>query len=261
MNRGRRHYLRLLGLGWLFHMKHLSRSPFQIVSLLIFPLMFASAVFFLFGASDQPGALMYAAIGSGLIAIWDSTLFGSGGAIQEQRWFGTLEVMVAAPSPLISIVAPLTLATSSLGIYSFAATLLWGRFVFGVDLTLADPFAFVVAVPITIVALGMLGIVLAATFVYLRNANALCNMLTYPMALAAGLLVPLDILPGWVRPISWALAPSWGAEAIRRAATGGEPWLMLVPCFGLGVGYALLGAWLLRRMERVARERATLDLA
>lgn len=261
MKPSRWHYPRLLAIGWLFHMKHLSRSPFQIVSLLVFPLMLASAVFFLFRASSQPGALVYAAIGSGLVSIWDSTLFGSGGAIQEQRWFGTLEVMVAAPSPLISIIAPLTLATSSLGIYSFASTLMWGWLVFGVDLSIADPFAFIVAVPVTIVALGMLGIVLASTFVYLRNANALCNMLTYPMAIAAGLLVPLDILPGWVAPISWVLAPSWGARAIREAVAGGKPWVPLVACAGIGVAYALLGALLLRRMERLARQHASLDLA
>ncbi len=38
-----------------------------------------------------------------------------------------------------------------------------------------------------------------------------------------GFLVPLSLFPGWVRPISWVLAPTWGINAIREAALGGSP--------------------------------------
>lgn len=256
-----RRYVRLLRVGWLFHLRYLSYSPFEVVEALLFPLLFASATFFFFKAADRPAGLLYAAIGSGFIAIWDTTLFGSGGAIQDQRWLGTLELLVAAPTPLIAIIAPLTLATATQGIYSFAATLLWGCLAFGVDLSIVHPLAFAVALPATIAALGMLGTILAATFVWLRNANALCNMLTFPMTLAAGLLVPLALLPGWVRPISWLLAPTWGVQAVRRAALGGNPWPSIAVCIFIGVVYGVIGAFLLGRMERVARRQAALALA
>ena len=39
-----------------------------------------------------------------------------------------------------------------------------------------------------------------------------------------GFLVPLTLLPAWVQPISWVLAPTWGMSAIREPALGGAPW-------------------------------------
>ena len=68
------------------------------------------------------------------MGIWSTTLFGSGSAIQWQRWQGTLEILIAAPAPFLLVLVPLTLATSSIGLYSICATLAWGRIFFGVPL-------------------------------------------------------------------------------------------------------------------------------
>ena len=62
----------------------------------------------------------------------------------------------------------------------------------------------------------------ASTFVLYRHANALSNMLEWPCWLVTGLLVPLSLLPGWAQPIAWVLAPTWGVQAIREAALGGD---------------------------------------
>ncbi len=178
----------------------------------------------MFRAGGKPGTLFYASLGAAVYGIWSSTLFGSGGAIQWQRWQGTLELLVAAPAPFFLVILPLTLATSTIGVYSLASTLLWGRLVFGIPFHVAHPFAFVVAVPATILGLGLLGLVFASTFVLYRHANALSNMLEWPVLLVTGMLVPLSLLPGWSHPIAWVLAPTWGVRAIRAAALGGSPW-------------------------------------
>lgn len=60
----------------------------------------------------------------------------------------------------------------------------------------------------TILSLGLLGLVLASTFVLYRP-NAFSNLLEYPVWLVTGLLVPLSLLPGWVEWISWVLACTW----------------------------------------------------
>jgi ABC-2 type transport system permease protein len=86
-------------------------------------------------------------------------------------------------------------------------------------------------------------------------------MLEYPVWLVAGFLVPLALLPGWVRPISWALAPTWGMNAIREAALGGTPFPDLGLCLALGVAYTLIGVLVTERVLRAARRRAALALA
>ena len=152
------------------------------------------------------------------------------------------------------------MATATLGLYSVVGTLVWGRIFFGVPLEFEHPFQLAVALPVTVLSLGLMGLLLASTFVLYRNANAFANLLEYPVWLATGLLVPLSLLPGWVEPIAWVLAPSWGIDAIRDAAFGGNAWPSIGMCALLGIVYLALGTLFLRNFERLARSRATLSL-
>src|SRR4029079_14183004 len=102
--------------------------------------------------------------------------------------------------------------------------MLLSRYVFGVDLPFEHPVAFGFAVVATVVSIGAMGFLLAVSFVPYPPAWALGNLLEYPVWLIAGFLVPLTLLPGWVRPISWLLAPTWGVAAIRDEAPGGNAW-------------------------------------
>jgi ABC-2 type transport system permease protein len=251
---------RLIWAGWVFHVKSLTLSGFFLLTSVFQPLIFASLAYFIFRAGAREGTLLYVALGAGMMGIWSSTLFGSGGAIQWQRWQGTLEYCIAVPPPFLLVIVPLTLATATIGLYSLVATLVWGRIFFGVPLEVADPLAFAVALPVTVFGLGLLGLVLASTFVLYRNANALSNLLEYPVWLVTGLLVSLSLLPGWVGPISWVLAPTWGINALREAAIAGSPWPEIGMCLALGAVYLVIGYFALRHFEKLARERATLTL-
>ena len=252
--------LRLIWAGWKFHVKSLTLSGFFILTSIIQPIIFASVAYFMFEAGARAGTLLYVALGAGMMGIWSSTLFGSGGAIQWQRWQGTLEYCIAVPPPFLLVIVPLTLATATIGLYSLSATLLWGWLFFDVPLSVADPMAFVVALPVTVIGLGLLGLVLASSFILYRHANALSNLLEYPVWLATGLLVSLSLLPAWVGPISWVLAPTWGINALRESAIAGNAWPEIGMCVLLGGVYLVIGHFLLQHFERLARERATLSL-
>jgi ABC-2 type transport system permease protein len=243
-----------------FRVREFSVSKWFILMSVIQPVIFATIAFYLFKAGGQSGTLLYAALGSGMMGIWSSTLFGSGGALQWNRWQGTLELLVASPAPFILVLLPLTLATSVTGAYAIAATLLWGHLFFAVPLHLVHPLAFVLAVPAAVLALGLMGLAMSSSFILYRNANALSNLLEYPVWLATGLLFPIALLPGWVAPISWLLAPTWGIEAIRNAALGGDIWFPLGMCAAVGAAYLLFAAVFLRVFEKAARGRATLSL-
>jgi ABC-2 type transport system permease protein len=252
--------LRLIWVGWKFHVKTLTLSSFFILTSVLQPIIFATLAYLLFRAGAREGTLLYVALGAGMMGIWSSTLFGSGGAIQWQRWQGTLEYAIAVPPPFLLVILPLTLATSTIGLYSLTATLLWGKLFFDVPLGVAHPVAFIVALPVTVIGLGLLGLVLASTFIMYRNANALSNLLEYPVWLVTGLLVSVSLLPAWVGPISWALAPTWGVNALREAAISGNAWPEIGMCLALGAVYLVIGHFTLQQFERLARERATLSL-
>jgi ABC-2 type transport system permease protein len=101
---------------------------------------------------------------------------------------------------------------------------------------------------------------MASTFVLYRHANAFSNLLEYPVWLVTGLLIPVSLLPGFVEPLSWVLAPTWGVRAVRESALGGEPLEAIGMCLALSVVYFALGAVTMANFERLARQRATLSL-
>jgi len=252
---------RVLALGWLFQFKMLSRSAFDGILGVLWPLFFATIAFLMYRVGGSEEALVYAALGASVMGIWSSTSVAASSALQRERWFGTLEILVAAPVHFSLVLLPLTIAMSTIGVYSMFATLLWGRFLFGIDIAIAHPVQFALAVPITIVSIGMLGFLLSVTVVRYRTAWALGNALEYPVWLVCGFLVPLSLFPDWVRPISWILAPTWGVRSIREAALGGSPLPDMLAALALGVAYALIGVLLVDTVLRSARARATLSLS
>jgi ABC-2 type transport system permease protein len=252
--------VRLLAVGWWFQLKMISRSPFEGVGQIIYPLFFATVAFFVFRAGDSPRTLLYASLGAAVMGMWSATSTTAGGAMQRERWHGTLEALVATPPHFALVLLPITLAMSTVGIYSLAATLAYGHFLFGIDLMIEHPLAFCLAVVGTVLSFGSLGFLFAVMFVRFRAAWALGNLFEYPVWLIGGFLVPLALLPSWVGPIAWVLAPTWGMNAIREAALGGTPLPDLALCLVLGALYIALGILVLDRVLGAARKRAALSL-
>jgi ABC-type polysaccharide/polyol phosphate export permease len=252
--------LKVVASGFQMNLKMLGTSSFFLLTAIVQPIIFATVAFYMFRAGGRSGTLLYAALGAGMMGVWSTTLFGSGGMIQWQRWQGTLELGAAAPPAMALIYLPFSLANAFTGMYAMAATLVWGRLVFGIDLHLAHPWLFVLALPATVIALGLMGLVLASTFILYRHANALSNLLEYPVWIASGLVFSTSLLPIWTRPISWALPPYWGILAIRHAALGGSVWGPLGMVVLLGIASIVISTLTFRWFEHAARDRATLSL-
>ena len=253
--------LRVLAVGCLTHGKMRLVTPSYILLEVAWPVFFATIAFFLFRAGGGADALVYASLGAAVMGVWSATSTSAGQALQRERWGGTLELLAAAPVHFSLVLMPMTIVMSAMGIYCMSGTLLWGWLVFGIDLPMEHPLAFALAVPATIVSIGAAGFLLAVAFVRHRAGWALGNMLEFPVWLVAGFLVPIALLPGWVAPISWALAPTWGVSAVREASSGGTPWPDIAMCAALTVAYTAIGVLMLNRMLLQARKKAALALA
>ena len=55
-------------------------------------------------------------------------------------------------------------------------------------------------------------------------------MLEYPIWLVTGCSSRVTLLPGWVEPIAWVLAPTWGVAGDPRGALGGDPLAAIAMC-------------------------------
>jgi ABC-2 type transport system permease protein len=253
--------LRLLGVGWWLQLKMRARSSFDGFLGVLYPIFFATTVFFIYRQNDDQAALVAAAVGASVMGVWSATSTTASSALQRERRQGTLELLVAAPTPFPMLVIPITLSMATIGLYSLVATLLWGRFVFGIPVRVDDVLGFTLAVVATVLAIALIGFLEAVASVRYRSAWALGTAFELPVWLICGFLVPLSQLPAWVRPISWVLPPTWGVAAVKAAALGHSPWVDIALCAATAAVYGLIAAALSGVLLDSARQRATLALS
>ncbi|MEU7456623.1 ABC transporter permease [Streptosporangium roseum] len=238
----------------------MSRVPLLVVFNVLTPVVYATVAMYLYGA-DHPEKLLHVSVGAGLMGVWTSVLFDAGGAIQRMRWVGLLEPLISTPTPFSVVLFSISLATSMVGMYAMVATLFWGAVFFGMPLALPSPLLFLAATAVCVLSMGMMGMLLASTFVFMRNANALANTLDHPVWLLSGMLVPVAVLPEWLQPVTQVLPTTWGSTAVHNSLDGGPVLWPLIGALALGAVHLGLALLALRRVEHLAREQATLALA
>jgi ABC-2 type transport system permease protein len=180
--------------------------------------------------------------------------------LTRERWAGTLELVVAAPTPLGRVLVPTTLALSTIGLYTVLAAILWERFVFDLTLQIESWPLFVASVVVAAVTLAQFGYFLSVTAVRYRSSWSLGAALEYPGWLLCGFVVPVSSLPDWLQPVSWAIPTTWAMEAVRESARGESPWQSLGVCVAIGIAFAGLASLLGRQLVDSARRNATLAL-
>jgi ABC-2 type transport system permease protein len=251
--------VRLLLLGTWLQLKIRSRSAFDGLLAIIYPLFFATTVFLMF-REGRPEALVTAAVGASAMGVWSAVSTTASTALQSERRQGTLELLVASPTAFPLIVVPITVSMAITGLWSLVATLLWGRWVFDIAVHIDDPIGFLSAAVATAVSIALVGYLLAVSAVRYRSAWALGTAFELPVWLICGFLIPISALPAWVRPISWLLPPTWGVSAIHAAAEGRSPWSDIVVCLLVGLAYAIVATLVSVRLLESARASATLSL-
>ena len=224
---------RVIVVAYLAQARDRLTEPSFLWPLLIQPVLIAAIATILFERTGSRGVLLYGVIGSGLVGLWNTNLWSSGWIVESERWQGTLELLLAAPARWEDALLGKSFCNSSFSVASMLVTLVVAAYGFRVPVTLQHPGAFAAALMLTVVAVTCLGLLLGALFVLSRAASRAGEIMNYPIFILSGLLFPITVLPMWTRPLSFTLAPTWSAQALRWSAAQpqGWPWgnyLMLV---------------------------------
>ena len=213
------------------------------------------------GRQDLTGT---AVLAPALITLWSMSLTVSGEIVDSDRWLGTLELAVAAPVRLSALVAGRILAVSSAALLAVPESLLVARLGFGARLELFHPVVLLLAVIATAVAMSGTALVMTALFVVTRTARTFQNSSSYPFYVLSGVMVPLSLLPVWVRPLGRLIFLSWSADLLRaclRPAPIEAVPARLGAILLLGAAGYLLGSRLLARMLDRVRATGSVSLA
>ena len=249
---------------WL-QLKMLCTSAFEGFLAVLFPLMFATATLMRLPASTATrGPASTPPSGAAIMGMWTCQGVVAATLLDRERWAGTLELVVAAPTlASAASLVPITMAMSTIGLYCVVATILWERWRVRHRARDRELAAVRPQRPGRGgVTLALIGFFLAVTAVRYRTSWALGAALEYPGWLLCGFVVPLDrAARRGSSPISWAIPTTWAMEAVRVVGRGSEP-VARPRCSArlIGAAYAVLAAWLGRRLVDSARRNATLAL-
>jgi ABC-2 type transport system permease protein len=209
-------------------------------------------------------AAMFVVVGSGLTGLWSSLLFISGNSINAERWSGTLESLVAIPTPFEVIVFGKNLANVAQSLVSMVLGYFIAAFAFGYSLHLQQPLLFTISVLLAVGAFISFGLIIAPIFVMNPGVRAWQNAMEFPVYVMCGFLFPIALLPGWTTPISYLLPPYWAAVALHGTSTGGASFNETLVAWGMmlffSLIYLLIASRLFKLMLYKARADATLGM-
>lgn len=228
----------------------LLRTPGFSVPVLLFPLMF----FLLFGVllanpRSKLQVTQYLLATYSVFGVMGPGLFGFGVSVANERDRGLLALRRALPMPALNYVGSKLAMALCFSSIIFVLLALAGAGIGGVRLAWGQWLLLgLVVVPgvLPFCALGLL----VASFCSGQAAPAVINLIYLPMALLAGLWLPLSVLPA----VFQTMAPLWPAWHVAQLALAA----MAQPSQGTLTGHLLYlltftvacGAWAARRLQR-----------
>ena len=242
--------------GWL--------NPFLFVIILLVPSVTQILFFAYLGRAAGVEDDTFYVVGNAMVAAAVPGLFGMADTITDERYTHTLSLLVVSPASRLALflgrAAPVAVNGAVVAAFAFVV----GSLILDVSVPASSALPLVVTVLVTAFACTGLGIVNAAMGLRWRETALLSNLLLYFLLLAAGVNVPLDLLPSWLSTLAQFIPVTHGVEA-ARGLVAGESLLDVAPLLGaellVGLAYATVGLFFVRVFELKARRGASLELA
>ena len=258
-----RHWANTVAITFEMTLRQNFTDAFVVFSIIVQPMIIAIIALWILRERGGDYAI-FVVVGSGMTGLWSGLLFISGNSVTEERWVGTLENLVASPTPMQVVVLGKNLANVIQSLLSMVASYILVAWMFQLDVHIAQPLLFSVSLLFTVFAFICFGLIMASFFIISPAVQNFQNGLEFPVYILCGFLFPIALLPGWTTPISYLLTPYWAAQALHTTASGTAslnslllPWGMML-LFSLL--YLLASLRLFRFVLRKARVDATLGM-
>lgn len=213
---------------------------------LIFPLAW-TGMFFIKSGSGFESLL---ALLPGVVAI--SILFGTTSMLAVTVTFEkknrSFERLLLAPIPLELLMLAKTSGAILFGIANAFVPVIMAAFL--ADLSSISWSIFVPAVFMIAVASTFLGLLIAVAVSEVFEAQTFSNFFRFPMLFLCGLFFPIEKLPIFLKPLSYALPLTYGADALHGAVHGGHAMPFILDLFLLGafcVALFAISLWNIKR--------------
>lgn len=209
-----------------------------------------------------PDFVAFLILGQTIFSLFTNLNWRGGMAIQRERWQGTLEMIMQAPTSRVAYILGESLFGLIDGGWTVLLALVVTGFAFGAKFQLADPLLALVVIVLTLSAMVALSLFFAAFYVLTRSAGPLSFAIQTPVRFFTGTNFPVSALPVVLQTVSYALPMTYGMIAVRQVFAGSGTWASLagtmLALVAFTVYFWVVGVLLVRRMETLAKQRGTL---
>lgn len=253
-----RHWARTIAVTFEVTLRQNFTDAFIIFAIIVQPMIIALLAMWMLRERGGDYAI-FVVIGSGMTGLWSGLLFISGNSVTEERWVGTLENLVASPTPMQVVVLGKNLANVFQSLLSMVASYVLVAWMFQLDVNIAQPVLFTISLLLTVFAFICFGLIMASFFIISPAVQNFQNGLEFPVYILCGFLFPIALLPGWTTPISYLLTPYWAGQALHTTATGTATVESLLLSWGMMLLFSLIYLLASRRLFRFVLRKARVD--
>ncbi|MDD4659034.1 MAG: ABC transporter permease [Eubacteriales bacterium] len=202
-------------------------------------------------------------VGNSFLLCVNTCIFSLGTTFTGERYYGRLRSIIAAPVHKLSVVLqrgffPMLVSVATVLIGFFA-----GSLIFGVDFTGINLGLFLLITFIAMFAAAGFGLLLSIFGLVTDGIHFVLNLSTYVLMIFCGANFPIAQLPKAAQFISRIIPLTRSIEAANMLFAGVHMPDLIRLVLGealLGAAYYLLGFLVIRVVERIAIQRATLDV-
>jgi len=149
--------------------------------------------------------------------------------IRNEQLTGTLEAMFATPAKPSTIISSISLWNFIFNSISIVIYLLFGIFIFGINLSKANFMGAFIILFLTILSLSSIGIISAAFTMVFKRGDPVAWLLNLSSAFFSGVYFPVNILPDNLRIISNLIPVTYSLRGLRNALLLGHGFKALMP--------------------------------
>ncbi len=229
-----------------------------------FVLSLSQMSFFVFVGlfSSGPSVIPFIAIGNALQTVSWNTIFSVINITSHDKWDGTLPLVLATPASRLPLFIGRAMIHVLDGMLSVAISLGFAAFVFGVNFGNTDVLALAVAVILTAFTMAGFGLLVGGFSFYFRNPLVFANIFLFTHLIFCGVNFPVQDLPPFLQPVSYAFPLTYGVAAARKAVDGATLFdisTLLGPQLVVGLVSMMLGYFFFRTFENMARKTGKIE--
>lgn len=202
-------------------------------------------------------------VGNSFLLCMHTCIFGLGSTFTGERFYGRIRSIIVAPINKLTLVLQRGFFPVFVAVATVLIGFLVGSLIFGVDFTGINMGLFLLVALVGMFAASGFGLLLSVFGLITDGMHFVLNLSTYVLMIFCGANFPIEQLPKIAQIISQVLPLTRSIQAANMLFEGvdapGFTRLLLGEAL-LGAAFCIIGFLIIRAVERVAIQKATLEI-